>query len=87
MTRRGLLGLAGAAAIPARKDPSGPAMVADETSARLFGVLGHETAGPEVEVWHVQSCRGCGRAVCFLPRQRRNRCAWCQTIARRLRLT
>ena len=74
MTRRGLLGLAGAAAIP-----SGPA-------ARAEPGLDAQ-AGPEVEVWHVQACRGCGRAVCFLPRQRRNRCAWCQTIARRLRLT
>jgi len=63
MTRRGLLGLAGAAAIPARKEP---------------GEL------PEM-VWHVQACRGCGRVVCFLPRQRRNRCAWCRTVARKLR--
>ena len=66
MTRRGLLGLAGAAAIPSRRDDP------DDLPA---------------VVWHVQPCRGCGRAVCFLPRQRRNRCAWCQTIARRPRLT
>jgi hypothetical protein len=39
---------------------------------------------PEVVVWLVRRCPGCGRDVCFLPRQRRNRCGWCGRVVRRL---
>jgi len=36
----------------------------------------------QVQVWDVVPCPGCGRQVCFLPDQRRNRCAWCGTGVR-----
>jgi hypothetical protein len=37
---------------------------------------------PQQAVWDVERCPGCGRDVCFLPAQRRNRCAWCGRVVR-----
>lgn len=61
LPRRGVLGLAALAGLPA---------------------LGKGEGEPQVERWDVLPCPGCGRDVCFLPRQRLNRCGWCGKVVR-----